>query len=102
MAIPPRSQFMPNHHRPFDTKRLSLRAVRQPEDRPLFLAIDNSQDGFMNSNFTNASIPSPSDAAKFMKSVAEDSLPSATTWLRPTETSEENPKCTTTACLPGT
>jgi RimJ/RimL family protein N-acetyltransferase len=88
MAIPPNLQLIPNPLLPFNTKRLSFRAVRQPEDLPLFLAIHNDQSGFMNSNFTNTSLPSTADATKFMKSVAEDSLLGATIWLQPLQGDE--------------
>lgn len=87
MALLPDSRLIPCPVRPFDTTRLAFRAVRQPEDLPLFLAIGDDQSGFMNSNSTNISLPSSSDATKFMKSVAEDSLLGATIWLKPMSSS---------------
>ncbi|KAF2621933.1 acyl-CoA N-acyltransferase [Macroventuria anomochaeta] len=90
MATKPNPQLIPDPLRPFDTTRLAFRAVRQPEDLALYLAIGNDQDGFMNSNFTNTALPSTADATKFMKSVAEDSLLGATIWLKETQTSKED------------
>ncbi|KAF9697931.1 hypothetical protein EKO04_003980 [Ascochyta lentis] len=84
MATKPNPQLIPDPQRPFDTTRLSLRGVRQPEDLPLFLAIGNDQSGFMNSNLANTALPSPADTVKFMKSVAEESLLGATIWMKPT------------------
>ncbi|KAJ4355055.1 hypothetical protein N0V95_003273 [Ascochyta clinopodiicola] len=84
MAAAPNPRLIPNPLRPFDTTRLSFRAVRGPEDLPLFLAIGHDQPGFMNSNLSNAALPSPADGTKFMKSVAEDSLLGATIWLKST------------------
>jgi len=89
MALLPDSRLIPDPLRPFDTTRLAFRAVRQPEDLALFLAIGDDQSGFMNSNLTNNLLPSSSDATKFMKSVAEDSLLGATIWLKPTSSSDE-------------
>lgn len=89
MAAKPDSELIPNPLRPFDTTRLAFRAVRQPEDLALFVAIGNDQDGFMNSNSCNTSLPSSADAAKFMKSTAEDSLLGATIWLKGTPSSQE-------------
>lgn len=83
MAIAPNPQLIPNPLCPFDTTRLSFRAVRQTEDLALFLAIGNDQSGFMNSSHTNISLPSVADATKFMKSVSEDCLVGATIWLKP-------------------
>ncbi|KAH6621718.1 acyl-CoA N-acyltransferase [Boeremia exigua] len=88
MAVRPDPELIPDALRPFDTVRLAFRAVRQPQDLPLYLAIGNDQDGFMNSNFTNTSLPSNADATKFMKSIA-DSLLGATIWLKDNATSKE-------------
>lgn len=82
MATKPDPKLIPDPLKPFDTTRLAFRAVRQPEDLALYIAIGNDQDGFMNSNFDTTSLPSSADATKFMKSVAEDSLVGATIWLR--------------------
>lgn len=90
MAAKPDSKLIPDPLRPFDTARLAFRAVRQPEDLALFVAIGNDQNGYMNSNFTNASLPSPADAAKFMKDTAEESLLGATIWLKDTPSSRES------------
>ncbi|KAJ4986965.1 hypothetical protein SVAN01_07506 [Stagonosporopsis vannaccii] len=90
MAAKPDPRLIPDPLRPFDTTRLAFRAVRQPEDLALFVAIGNDQNGYMNSNFTNASLPSTADAAKFMKSTAEDSLLGATIWLKDTPSAHED------------
>jgi len=90
MAAKPDPKLIPNSLRPFDTTRLAFRAVRQPEDLALFIAIGNDQDGYMNSNSTNNRLPSSADAASFMKSTAEDSLLGATIWLKDTPSSHEN------------
>lgn len=89
MATKPSPLLIPNPLLPFDTTRLALRAVRQPEDLPLFLQIGHDQSGVMNSNFANTMLPSTSHAEKFMKSVAEDNLLGATIWLKPTANSDE-------------
>lgn len=101
MTLLPDPQLIPDPLRPFDTTRLAFRAVRQPEDLTLFLAIGDDQSGFMNSNFTNTSLPSSSDATKFMKSVAEDSLLGATIWLKPVFNSEEDSRTSDNGIPPG-
>ena len=90
MATKSNYQLIPDPLRPFDTARLAFRAVRQPEDLALFLAIGNDQDGFMNSNFTNIALPSNADATKLVKSVAEEHLLGATIWLKDTDNSKES------------
>ncbi|KAL1592160.1 hypothetical protein SLS59_009816 [Nothophoma quercina] len=90
MATKPDPQLIPDPLRPFDTTRLAFRAVRQPEDLALFTAIGNDQDGYMNSSFTNVTLPSGADTTKFMKSLIEDSLLGATIWLKDSENSKEN------------
>lgn len=90
MATKPNPKLIPDPLRPFDTPRLAFRAVRQPEDLPLFLAIGNDQAGFMNSNLSNTTLPDNAAATKFMRSVATDSLLGATIWLKDTQSSKEN------------
>ncbi|KAF3031510.1 hypothetical protein E8E12_002136 [Didymella heteroderae] len=89
MATKPDPSLIPDPFQPFDTTRLAFRAVRQPEDLALFTAIGNDQLGYMNSNFSNTALISPTGTIKFMKSVAEDQLVGATIWLKNTPKSKE-------------
>lgn len=101
MATAPNPDLIPDPLHPFDTTRLALRAVRQPEDLPLFLNIGNDQSGFMNSNLANVSLPGHADAIKFMKSVAEDSLLGATIWLKPAANAEAQPEMRSDSAISG-
>jgi RimJ/RimL family protein N-acetyltransferase len=69
----------------FSSARLLYRAVRQPQDLPVFQAINNDPVGYVNSNASNIRLASPADAADFMKSTAEDNLLGAVIWIRPSE-----------------
>ncbi|KAJ8117426.1 hypothetical protein OPT61_g1364 [Boeremia exigua] len=90
MATKPDPRLIPDPFRPFDTTHLAFRAVRQPEDLPLFLTMGNDQEGFMNSSFINTTLPSTAHATKFMKTVAEDSLLGATIWLKDSQAPKEH------------
>lgn len=70
----------PARPNPFASARLEYRAIR-PADLSVFLAINDDRLGYQNSNFSNNKLPSESDAAKFMKDVAEESLLGAIIWL---------------------
>ncbi|KAF1931112.1 acyl-CoA N-acyltransferase [Didymella exigua CBS 183.55] len=74
MAVIPDPSLIPNPLRPFDTPRLALRAVQQPEDLALFTAMGDDHTGFMNSSFNNTSLQSLSGTKKFLKFLAEDTL----------------------------
>lgn len=73
----------PKPYKPFDTDRLSFRAVRPVEDATLFNAIADDQSGFANSNISNIGLSGPESSEKFAKSLAEDYLLGAVIWLQP-------------------
>lgn len=71
---------------PLHSSRLRYRAAESPEDDTFFVSITNDIHGFMNSNITNATIPSSKDAKKYQDHVMHKCLlgvviclPSATT-----------------------
>ncbi|KAL6707304.1 hypothetical protein ACN47E_004292 [Coniothyrium glycines] len=71
----------PQDPSPFTSQRLHYRSIRPTEDLPVFHAINNDPSGYCNSNFSNAKLPTSSDAESFLKQTAEDSLVGAIIWL---------------------
>ncbi|OAL45628.1 acyl-CoA N-acyltransferase [Pyrenochaeta sp. DS3sAY3a] len=66
---------------PFSSARLHYRAIRLPEDLPVFLAINEDKIGFQNSSINNIRLVSTADLEKWMKSMTEDCLLGAVIWL---------------------
>lgn len=79
----------------FASKRLTFRAIRHPEDLAVFNAINADEKGYQNSNYSNIKLPTQTDAEKFMKETANESLLGAIIWLKPefqeTADSTQNP-----------
>jgi RimJ/RimL family protein N-acetyltransferase len=65
---------------PWQSTRLHYHAIR-PCDLSVFLAINNDNSGYANSNFTNIKLPGIADAEKFTKGTVEESLLAAIIWL---------------------
>ena len=73
---------------PFSSARLIYRAIRQPEDLPVFQALNDDLRGYEQSNVTNIKLAGPKDTEKFMKDTAEDSYLGAVIWLPHDEVDE--------------
>ncbi|KAF2993211.1 hypothetical protein E8E13_000483 [Curvularia kusanoi] len=93
MATLPSPSLIPSPSRPFDTARLSLRAVRLPIDEALFTALNNDHLGYMNSSAPNITLPGPTQATKYCEHVAKECLVGAVIWLRdtPNDDASTNP-----------
>lgn len=91
MAHLPDPSLIPNPLRPFDTTRLAIRAVRLPEDRPVFVALNDDHTGYINSSGPNITLPGPADVTRYSEHVANEVLVGAILWLKeaPSRTSDQ-------------
>ncbi|KEQ63798.1 acyl-CoA N-acyltransferase [Aureobasidium melanogenum CBS 110374] len=74
---------------PLHSRRLRYRAPESPEDDTFFLSITNDINAYMNSNITNATIPSSKDAKKYQEFVMEKCLLGVVICLQSTNTDND-------------